>query len=73
MIQHNIPEVVNLQMEGIFMLVLQYSLVVVFHHIYVQVVTSRSIYKDELIFMLRCQSQSSKRAEYRSLRWYICG
>ena len=73
MMQHSIPEVVNLQMEGIFILVLQYCLVAVFHHVYVQRVTSRSISKGELIFMLRCQSLSSKRAEYRSLHWYICG
>jgi len=72
-IQHRIPEVVNLQMEGIFILIIQYFLVVVVHHIYVQCVTSRTIWQCELIFMLRCKSLSSKGAEYRSVHWYICG
>jgi hypothetical protein len=34
-------------------------------------VTNGNIYKCELIFMLRCKSLSSKRAEYGSLHWYI--
>ena len=48
-------------------------LVVVLHHVHMRGVTNGNIYKRELIFMLRCKSLSSKRAEYRSLHWYICG
>ena len=36
-------------------------------------VTSGRIYKWDLIYMLRCQSVSSKRAEYWSLCWYNSG
>ena len=73
MIQHRIPEIVNLQVEGIFILVLQYSFVVVLHHVFGWGLTSWTICECELIFMLRYKSQPSKRAQYRSLRWYIGG
>jgi len=64
MMQHNIPEVVNLQMEGVLFWYFTTAWLLCF-------IIYLCIYRCELIFMLRCQSLSSKRAEYRSLRWYV--
>ena len=72
-IQHNIPEVVNLQMKGVFYFGTSVLLGCCVSSCLCAGGDQRNIYKGELIFMLRCQSQSSEREEYRSLHWYICG